>query len=521
MEKLDLDQLNVMTSKGREYAYLGMYEEAINNFDNVIKTLHENINVNKNNLNLKQAYENLLKQISEEQGVCKLLDKSIKTGSTGKVSANPQAQQIISNDNKAPMKPNNDNKPVDHNKLAMENQNHNKFQNKNNQQNQLPTPKLPVIKKNSPRQQNNYNNNKPGGNYVRPGTKGKKAPEPKGPKNADGSFKKDAFLLHVYPDGKGPDEELVRMLEKEVVDRSPNITFDQVAELDRVKEILFETVIFPLTIPSFYKGIRKPRKGVLLFGPPGTGKTMLAKALATTAKTSFFNVMPSTLASKWKGDSEKLVRLLFDMARFYAPTTIFIDEIDALCSKRGGSSGGGDDTGRKMKAEFLVQVDGANTNTGETEYDENGKELPMKLVTVQAATNNPWDLDDAIIRRLEKRIHIPLPTDNARRILFQLKLKDTNHEELDYNVQVKETVGYSGSDIENVCRDASFMPLNRISFHGNWQEKIDYLKNNEQNLANQVITMVDFSMALKNVRPSVPNSVLERYAEWMNQQGSG
>ncbi len=86
-----------------------------------------------------------------------------------------------------------------------------------------------------------------------------------------------------------------------------------------------------------------------------------------------------------------------------------------------------------MKAEFLVQVDGANTNTGETEYDDNGKELPMKLVTVLAATNNPWDLDDAIIRRLEKRIHIPLPTDNARRILFELKLNDTNHEELDYN----------------------------------------------------------------------------------------
>jgi len=103
------------------------------------------------------------------------------------------------------------------------------------------------------------------------------------------------------------------------------------------------------------------------------------------------------------------------MARFYAPTTIFVDEIDALCSKRGSGSGG-EDTGRKMKAEFLVQIDGANTGTYEPEYDENGNEKPMKLVTVLAATNNPWDLDDAIIRRLEKRIHIPLPTDNARKL---------------------------------------------------------------------------------------------------------
>ena len=86
---------------------------------------------------------------------------------------------------------------------------------------------------------------------------------------------------------------------------------------------------------------------------------------------------------------------------------------------------------------------------------------------------------------------------------------------------MKETVGYSGSDIENVCRDASFMPLNRISFHGNWQEKMEFLKNNEQNLANQVITMADFLMALKNVRPSVPESVLSRYEDWMREQGSG
>jgi katanin p60 ATPase-containing subunit A1 len=136
------------------------------------------------------------------------------------------------------------------------------------------------------------------------------------------------------------------------------------------------------------------------------------------------------------------------MARFYAPTTIFIDEIDSLCGKRGGGS---EDTGRKMKAEILIQIDGANSPNLETDLDENGNQKSgSKLVSVIAATNNPWDLDDAIIRRLEKRIHIPMPNDIARSQLFELKLKGTQVGELDYKRLVINTEGYSGSDIENV-----------------------------------------------------------------------
>lgn len=127
----------------------------------------------------------------------------------------------------------------------------------------------------------------------------------------DGDRIENAYLYHHYPDGKGPDEELIKMLEKEVIDKAPDVNFDDIAELQRAKEILFETIILPMNMPNFYKGIRKPRKGVQQFGPPGTGKTMLAKALASTAKTVFFNVSPSTLASKWKGDSEKLVRVIY------------------------------------------------------------------------------------------------------------------------------------------------------------------------------------------------------------------
>lgn len=152
------------------------------------------------------------------------------------------------------------------------------------------------------------------GGYDKPWLNGVKPKTPKGApdgKNPDGTIQKEAFLNFVYPEGRGPDEDLIRSLEKEVIEKNLNIGFDDIAELDRVKEILFETVIYPLKIPKFYQGIRKPRKGVLLFGPPGTGKTMLAKALACTAKTTFFNVCPSTLAAKWKGDSEKMARVIF------------------------------------------------------------------------------------------------------------------------------------------------------------------------------------------------------------------
>jgi katanin p60 ATPase-containing subunit A1 len=142
------------------------------------------------------------------------------------------------------------------------------------------------------------------------------------------------------------------MLERDVIDKNPNVSFDDIAELVDCKKALKEAVLLPLLIPQYFKGIRRPWKGVLMFGPPGTGKTMLAKAVATLGKTTFFNVSASSLASKYKGESEKLVRILFEMARFYAPTTIFMDEIDAIVSRRG--EGSESESSRKVKAELLI-----------------------------------------------------------------------------------------------------------------------------------------------------------------------
>ena len=357
----------------------------------------------------------------------------------------------------------------------------------------------------------NYGGGKGGGN--------KNGKDGKGKDGKGGENGKSAFLLSRYPDGNGPDSELIEMLEREVVDTNPNVSFDDIAELNQAKKALQEAVLLPLIIPDYFKGIRRPWRGVLLYGPPGTGKTMLAKALATQGKTTFFNVHSSSFASKWRGESEKLVRILFEMARFYAPTTIFIDEVDSLCSKRGEGNEG--DGSRRVKAELLVQMEGVNSNTSAS-ANEKSDEDKRKIVTVMAATNRPWDLDDALRRRFEKRVYIPLPNDKGRLQLFNLNLKKIEVDKnINYDKLVKLTDGYSGADISNVCREASFMPMRR-ELLANKGKKVEDLVNDPEFRAKirAPICMPDFEKAIGNISKSVSAKDLEVYDKWTKEFSS-
>ena len=330
---------------------------------------------------------------------------------------------------------------------------------------------------------------------------------------------KSPFLLNRYPEdeGYGPDTDLIEMVEREVVDMNPNVSFDDIAELETAKRALTEAVVLPLLMPDFFVGLRRPWKGVLLYGPPGTGKTLLAKALATQGKTTFFNVSPTTFASKWKGESEKLVRILFEMARFYAPSTIFIDEVDSVGTKR---TDGENEASKKVLAEMLVQMDGiSELNSGEKDNQtKNGNgETKPKFVMVLGATNMPWDLDDALRRRFEKRIYIPLPNKQGREQMFHINFKGIKlSSDVNIDTLVQKTEGYSGHDISNVCREASMMNMRRKLMSENGTMNLLKMENKEHilNYLEAPVSQSDILLAIKNISKSVGGNDVKKFEEW-------
>ena len=323
--------------------------------------------------------------------------------------------------------------------------------------------------------------------------------------------KKKPYLEFLYPDGKGPDSELIEMIEREALDRFPKVSFDDIAGLDYAKYALQEGVLSPLTIPNFFKEIKKFWRGVLLYGPPGTGKTMLAKAIATTGKTTFFNVNLSSFISKWKGESEKLIKILFEMARYYAPSIIFIDEIDSLCYKRGGSSKG--EANRRVKAELIFQIHELGENEKNKDKDQ------KSLVTVMGETNRPWDLDEALRRRFEKRIYIPLPNEKGRQQLFYLNMKKIDiSKDVNANELVALTKYYSGSEISNICREAALINLKRELFANKGKNLEDLVKNQDfMNKIRAPITMNDFMSVIKNICRCFSEKDLQMYDEWTKE----
>eukprot|EP00088_Acartia_fossae_P063884 TRINITY_DN7827_c0_g1_i1.p1 TRINITY_DN7827_c0_g1~~TRINITY_DN7827_c0_g1_i1.p1 ORF type:complete len:437 (-),score=113.46 TRINITY_DN7827_c0_g1_i1:274-1584(-) len=272
---------------------------------------------------------------------------------------------------------------------------------------------------------------------------GKKKPVKDSGGNSDSSDKKDDD-----DEDDADKKKFQHKLEGAIVVEKPNVKWSDVAGLESAKEALKEAVILPIKFPHLFTGNRKPWKGILLFGPPGTGKSYLAKAVATEANNStFFSVSSADLVSKWLGESEKLVKNLFEMAREQKPSIIFIDEVDSLTSSRSDNES---ESARRIKTEFLIQMQGVgNDNDG---------------ILVLGATNIPWVLDSAIRRRFEKRIYIPLPEESARVTMFKVHMGETpcsltenNYRELAHN-----TEGYSGADIALVVRDALMQPVRRV-----------------------------------------------------------
>jgi len=278
------------------------------------------------------------------------------------------------------------------------------------------------------------------------GKKDKKKPV----KAGESGPKKDKDGDSDSDDSDPEKKKMQTKLEGAIVMEKPNVKWDDVAGLESAKEALKEAVILPIKFPHLFTGNRKPWRGILLFGPPGTGKSYLAKAVATEANNStFFSVSSSDLVSKWLGESEKLVKNLFQMAREHKPSIIFIDEVDSLCSSRSDNES---ESARRIKTEFLVQMQGVgNDNDG---------------ILVLGATNIPWVLDAAIRRRFEKRIYIPLPEAHARTAMFKLNMGSTNASLTEDQYRQlgsdDKTDGYSGADISLVVRDALMQPVRRV-----------------------------------------------------------
>ncbi|XP_021690124.1 uncharacterized protein LOC110671835 isoform X2 [Hevea brasiliensis] len=228
------------------------------------------------------------------------------------------------------------------------------------------------------------------------------------------------------------------------------VTFDDIGALENVKDTLKELVMLPLQRPElFCKGqLTKPCKGILLFGPPGTGKTMLAKAVATEAGANFINISMSSITSKWFGEGEKYVKAVFSLASKIAPSVVFVDEVDSMLGRR--ENPGEHEAMRKMKNEFMVNWDGLRTKDTER-------------VLVLAATNRPFDLDEAVIRRLPRRLMVNLPdAPNRAKIMRVILAQEDLSPDVDFDAIASMTDGYSGSDLKNLCVTAAHRPIKEI-----------------------------------------------------------
>jgi SpoVK/Ycf46/Vps4 family AAA+-type ATPase len=337
---------------------------------------------------------------------------------------------------------------------------------------------------------------------------------------------KVAHLMKNLP--RGVDEGAAKQIFNEIVVKGDEVHWDDVAGLDIAKNALKEAVVYPFLRPDLFMGLREPARGMLLFGPPGTGKTMLARAVATESRSTFFSISASSLTSKYLGESEKLVRALFSLAKALAPSIIFVDEIDSLLSSRSGS--GEHEATRRIKTEFLIQwSDLQRAAAGREQSAKEQKEGDASRVLVLAATNLPWAIDEAARRRFVRRQYIPLPEDETRAVQLRTLLGHQKHSLAEKDIQrlvqltdgmflpplfdveleLKLEIGFSGSDITALAKDAAMGPLRSLG------EALLHMSMDQI----RPIQVVDFEASLVNIRPSVSKQGLKEFEDWAREFG--
>ncbi|MFW9875672.1 MAG: AAA family ATPase [Candidatus Thorarchaeota archaeon] len=295
------------------------------------------------------------------------------------------------------------------------------------------------------------------------------------------------------------EQELIDIISGTIVTESPNVKWEDIAGLQNVKQALREAIVLPIAKPELFTGVRRPWSGILLFGPPGCGKTLLAKAAATECKATFFSASSAELLSKWLGESEKLISSLFKIARLKAPSLIFMDEIDSIATKRGeGTESGGE---RRVKTQLLSEIQGL-------------KSTHDKPLLVLGATNRPWDIDNAMLSRFEKRIQVPLPDMKARAGVFKIHTEGVNSSltDEDYIELAVRSEGYSGRDIANVCREVIMLPIRELDMSG-------LLESSDKEVKVRDISLKDFKKTLKKVKPMTNDALLRQYNDWAEEFG--